>query len=244
MDHFGQLKQIRHKGPVDLVSEADLASEAVIVSTIGDAFPEHSIIAEEGDYEATVNPKFRWVIDPLDGTTNYVHGLPLFAVSIAFQINGVTELGLVFNPALNEKFMALRGRGTTLNDQPIQVSNVGDISAALLVTGFPYTHDEIFARSFDLFANLYPMCQGVRRLGAAALDCCYVAAGRFDAFYEANLQPWDICAGDLICREAGGQTSDWTGGKLPFDGRRALLSNGHLHAELARIISASPAGKV
>ncbi len=244
MQHFGQLSQIRHKSAVDLVTEADLASEAAIVKMIRTSFPQHNILAEEGDYEAAANPEFRWVIDPLDGTTNYVHGLPLFAVSIAFQIKGITELGIVFNPALNELFMAQRGRGATLNGQPLQVSDVGHISEALLVTGFPYTRDKIFTRSFDLFASLYPMCQGVRRLGAAALDCCYVAAGRFDAFYEANLQPWDICAGDLICRAAGGRTSDWTGGELPFDGHRVLMSNGHLHDELMNIISASPAGKV
>ena len=161
MSHFGQLKQVRHKGPVDLVSEADLASEQAIVDIIRARFPSHSIIAEEGDYQTDANSKFRWVIDPLDGTTNYVHGLPLFAISIAFQIDSVTELGLVYNPAMDEKFLAMRGNGATLNGQSIQVSQVGDIAKSLLVTGFPYSHDEIFARSFDLFAALYAKCQGI-----------------------------------------------------------------------------------
>ena len=237
MDKFRRLKEAVKKGVVDLVTEADLASEAAIVAAIREAFPDHSILAEEGDYEQMSPSAPRWVIDPLDGTTNYVHGLPIFAVSIGYQVDGETVVGLVLNPARKEEYVAIRGRGATLNGQPIQVSKVSVLQEALLVTGFPYAHDEVFYRSFDLYRDLYGRSQGVRRLGAAALDMCYVATGRFDAFYEADLKPWDVCAGDLICREAGGQTTDWLGGAMPFSGQRVLASNGRVHKELLEILA-------
>ena len=131
-----------------------------------------------------------------------------------------------------EEFVAVKDRGSTLNGEPIKVSAIDSLQEALLVTGFPYDHDRVFYKSFDLFKELYGLCQGIRRLGAAALDLCYVAAGLFEAFYEANLHPWDICAGDLICREAGGLVTDWRGGQLPFSGERILASNGLIQAEL------------
>ena len=236
MDKFRHLKEVVKKGAVDLVTEADLASEAVIVAAIREAFPDHNILAEEGHYEQ-MNPSApRWVIDPLDGTTNYVHGLPIFAVSIGYQVDGKTMVGLILNPARDEEYVAVRGLGATLNGNPIRVSKVVVLQEALLVTGFPYTHDEVYDRSFDLHRELYGRSQGVRRLGAAALDLCYVADGRFDAFYEANLKSWDVCAGDLICREAGGRTTDWLGGAMPFSGRRVLASNGRVHKELLGIL--------
>lgn len=239
MDKFRRLKEVAKKGTVDLVTEADLASEAAIVAAIREAFPDHNILAEEGDYEQMSPSAPRWVIDPLDGTTNYVHGLPIFAVSIGYQVDGETVVGLILNPAQEEEYVAIRGRGATLNGKPIRVSKVSVLQEALLVTGFPYTHDEVFNRSFDLYRELYGRSQGVRRLGAAALDLCYVATGRFDAFYEANLSPWDVCAGDLICREAGGRISDWRGDPMPFTGRRVLASNGRVHKELLRILAGS-----
>ncbi|MFB0516895.1 MAG: inositol monophosphatase [Candidatus Neomarinimicrobiota bacterium] len=237
MDKFRRLDRVEKKGKVDLVTEADLASEQEIVASIQRAFPEHGIIAEERDYNQGSSDTPCWIIDPLDGTTNYVHGLPIFAVSIGYQVGGETVVGVVLNPALGEEFLATKGRGASLNDHPIQVSQVDLLQNSLLVTGFPYTHDDVFYRSFDLFRELYDRCQGVRRMGAAALDFCYVAAGRFDAFYEAHLNPWDICAGDLICREAGGRTSDWLGDPMPFSGCRILASNGRIHAEVLAVMA-------
>lgn len=242
MDKFQRLERVEKKGIVDLVTEADLASEKAIVSTLRRAFPDHAIVAEEGDYDLSAPSPHRWVIDPLDGTTNYVHGLPIFAVSIGFQVNGETTVGVVLNPAAEEEYVAVKGRGASLNGppghgRPIRVSPVDTLQDSLLVTGFPYSHDEVFYKSFDLFRELYDRCQGIRRLGAAALDFCYVAAGRLDAFYEANLKPWDVCAGDLICREAGGRTSDWFGKPMPFSGRRILASNGRIHEEVLRVLA-------
>ncbi|MEE9465671.1 MAG: inositol monophosphatase family protein [Candidatus Neomarinimicrobiota bacterium] len=237
MEHYRQLQQVEKKGAVDLVTEADLACEAAIVGTIRRSFPEHAIIAEEGDYQQVGANDHRWVIDPLDGTTNYVHGLPIFAVSIGFQVREETELGVVLNPAQGEEFVAVKGQGATLNGEPIHVSKVDHLQDALLVTGFAYRHDEVFFRSFDLYKELHDRCQGVRRLGAAALDLCYVAAGRLDAFYEANLNPWDICAGALVCRESGGITTDWCGKPLPFSGERVLASNGRLHEEVMAVLA-------
>ncbi|MCH7498304.1 MAG: inositol monophosphatase [Candidatus Marinimicrobia bacterium] len=238
MDHFQRLERVEKKGLVDLVTEADLASEASIVAALREAYPKHAIIAEEGDYAQSAATPHRWVIDPLDGTTNYVHGLPIFAVSIGYQVEAETVFGVVLNPAQGEEYVAVRGQGATLNGEPIQVSGTDRLRECLLATGFPYTHDDVFQRSFDLFRELYNRSQGIRRLGAAALDFCYVAAGRFDAYYEANLHSWDLCAGDLICREAGGQTSDWRGGPLPFSGRRVLASNGTaLHGELLAVLA-------
>ncbi|MCH7528279.1 MAG: inositol monophosphatase [Candidatus Marinimicrobia bacterium] len=237
MRRFRRLEGVRKKGQVDLVTAADLESEAAIVGRIRQAYPHHAIIAEEGDYQQTGPSQYRWVIDPLDGTTNYVHGWPIFAVSIGLQVNNKTVLGVVLNPAQGEEFVAVKDRGATLNGEPIQVSAVDSLQEALLVTGFPYDHDRVFYKSFDLFKELYGLCQGIRRLGAAALDLCYVAAGRFEAFYEANLHPWDICAGDLICREAGGLVTDWRGGRLPFSGERILASNGLIQAELLAALS-------
>lgn len=239
MEYYGKLDSVRKKSAVDLVTDADLASEKSIVSMIREAFPDHGILAEEGHYASIKSGSSPyWVIDPLDGTTNFVHNLPIFAVSIALVIEDVTRLGVVYNPASVEEFVAVKGAGSVLNDSPIHVSNTPSLSDALLVTGFPYTHDHIFHRSFDIFHELYNRCQGIRRLGAAAIDCCYVACGRFDAFYEAALKPWDICAGALICEEAGGQTSDWYGSDMPFDGSRVMLSNGtDLHAELLELFN-------
>ncbi|MFC1484164.1 inositol monophosphatase family protein [Candidatus Neomarinimicrobiota bacterium] len=237
MDKFLRLEQISKKGIVDLVTEADLASEREIVMSIRNAFPNHAFIAEEGDYDQAQPSPYRWVIDPLDGTTNYVHGLPIFAVSIGYQQDGDTKVGIVLNPAQDEEYVAVQGRGATLNGTTIHVSSVSILQESLLVTGFPYVHDDLFDRTFDLYRELHHRCQGVRRLGAAALDFCYVGAGRLDAFYEARLHPWDLCAGDLICREAGGQTSDWEGGPIPFSGRRILASNGLIHDQVLDVLN-------
>lgn len=237
MKHFRRLEGVRKKSEVDLVTAADLESEAAIVGRIRQAFPDHAVIAEEGDYQQATSSQYRWVIDPLDGTTNYIHGLPIFAVSIGLQITNETVVGVVLNPAQGEEFVAVKDQGATLNGAPIHVSTVDNLQEALLVTGFPYTHDRVFYESFELFKELYGHCQGIRRLGAAALDLCYVSTGRFEAFYEANLHPWDICAGELICKEAGGLVTDWRGGQLPFSGERVLASNGLIHAELLAALS-------
>ena len=236
MEKFTRLERVARKGSVDLVTEADLASEAAIVTLIHEAFPDHAIIAEEGDHAGPPSAH-RWVIDPLDGTTNYVHGLPIFAVSIAYQVAAQTQVGIVLNPAQQEEYVAVKGQGATLNGEPLKVSKVSRLAEALLVTGFPYARDALFHRSFDLFRALYERCQGIRRLGAAALDFCYVAAGRFECFYEFGLKSWDVAAGDLICREAGGRTSDWRGQPMPFSGSRIVASNGLVHEELLAVLA-------
>lgn len=237
LEMFGQITQVRYKGTVDLVTEADLACEREIIRLIKEQYPQDRIVAEESANSPGPSTEPCWVIDPLDGTTNFVHGLPIFAVSIAWRDANQTMVGVVYNPVADEQFVAVSGAGATLNGVSIHVSSTNKLEQSLLVTGFPYDHDTVFERSFELFHAYYSRCQGVRRLGAAALDMCYVAAGRLDAYYEAHLKPWDICAGDLICREAGGHTSDWHDGPLPYDGRRVLATNNLIHAQMLQVLT-------
>ena len=198
MSYFGKLTDVDTKSTdIDLVTKADMDAEKIITQSIKKEFPQHNIIAEENDFHK-IDSDFCWVIDPLDGTTNFVHTLPIFAVSIGLQYKDETILGVVFNPAYNQCFHATLNGGAFLNNTPINTSSTDTLSKSLLVTGFPYIHDEKWRISFSLFEDFYSRNQGMRRLGAAALDFCFVAMGRFDGFYEFNLKPWDVCAGDLI----------------------------------------------
>ena len=199
---FGQTHQVGHKGPVDLVTEIDHRCEAHILNAIQSQFPGHHIVAEESGQINGGSPH-TWYVDPLDGTVNYAHSVPLFSVSIAYAEGGQTQLGVVYDPMRDECFSAQRGHGAWLNDQPIRVSSADQLIDALLVTGFPY---ELNQRqlNLELFADFSLQCQGVRRLGSAALDLCYVAAGRLDGYWELSLQAWDVAAGALIVQEAGG----------------------------------------
>ena len=229
LKYYGNLSSFESKSTnVDLVTIADKLSENIIIKEIKSHFPDHDIITEE-THMLLKNADYRWVIDPLDGTTNFVHSLPIFAVSIGLQYKEETIVAVVYNPVYDKCFWSIKDSGAYLNKNPISVSTVNKLSESLLVTGFPYKHDQIWHDSFELFHELYSRSQGIRRLGSASLDFCYVAMGRFDCFYEFGLKPWDVCAGDLICREAGGNTSDWSGNSMPFSGDRIIASNGNIH---------------
>ena len=232
----GNLTEVRKKGAIDLVTEADVASEQVILETIGADFPTHSILAEESG-ETVGDSSCQWIVDPLDGTTNFAHGLPIYSVSIAFARDGEVLVGLVLNPATGELFRATRGQGATLNDTAIRVSSVSDLSDSLLVTGFPYNFQEIMAPLMARFSQCLSATQGVRRLGSAAIDLCYVACGRFEGFWEQNLNPWDTAAGMLIVREAGGVVTDFANQPFRAEMPEILATNGLIHREmLARLI--------
>jgi myo-inositol-1(or 4)-monophosphatase len=232
---LGERHRIEHKDLVDLVTDVDKKVEKLVLGRIRRNYPGHDILAEESGAE-TGNGEFRWVIDPIDGTTNFVHGYPCFAVSIAIQYRQETRAGVVFNPVADEMFCALKGQGAFLNGRRIAVSTTADLSSALLATGFPYRIGDHWHRAMDLFKLFYYRTQGVRRDGSAALDLCHLAAGRFDGFWEYDLHPWDVAAGLLIVAEAGGRCSDFSGTPGPLDGGQILASNGPLHGEMLRVI--------
>ena len=237
MQHFGKISSYQRKSTyIDLVTIADTESESYILNKIKAAYPHHHIIAEESDTVEN-DSDYRWVVDPLDGTTNFVHNLPIFAVSIGLQHKGETIAAVVHNPAVDKCFWAEKNGKAFLNGDPIHTTSTITLSNSLLVTGFPYSHDEPWEKSFDLFKQIYRKTQGVRRLGAAALDFCFVAMGRFDGFWEFGLQPWDVCAGALILGEAGGKVSDWDNSPMPFNGERVLATNGYIHDEMVEIIT-------
>jgi len=236
-DRFGRNVKISNKSEIDLVTESDLASEKVIIDRIKTHYPRHSILAEES---GASNPDdresgWRWIIDPLDGTTNYAHGYPCFCVSIALAYQGRMEIGVVYDPIRDEMFAAERGQGASLNSRRISVSGTMNLSAALLCTGFPYDVRERneFARHF---ANFIMKAQGVRRDGAAALDLAYVAAGRFDGFWEEGLKPWDVAAGALIIEEAGGRVSKYRGEPLDIYSPPIVASNGLIHDQMREVL--------
>ena len=227
-DRFDDPHEVEEKRPLDLVTEADRASEAAIVAAIRASFPTAAILGEEGGVYAASGDE-RFVVDPLDGTTNYAHRYPLFCVSIAYERAGRVEAAAIDAPLLGMTFGARRGGGATLNGEPIRVSAVPDLDRALVCTGFnPANYD----RNGPYFAALSRRAQGVRRDGSAALDLALVAAGRFDAFWEWDLKPWDVAAGALIVAEAGGRVSAIGGGPHRLDGDSILASNGFIHAAL------------
>ena len=237
-DHIGQQVSVEKKGRIDLVTEVDLKSEAWLVSQILDQFPEHSILAEEGGSSHTgqTESPFRWIIDPLDGTTNYAHGYPLFCVSIALEISGVLAVGAVYDPVGQELFSARRGGGAFLNGNPLRVSAEDTLSDSLMCTGFSYDRDDI-RTNLSLFNRLIMEARAVRRDGSAALDLCFVACGRFEAFWEISLNPWDVAAGMLIVREAGGTVTRFDGTPCGVSGREVLASNGHIHEAVATLLT-------
>ena len=236
MKHFGNITSVERKSTyIDLVTLADRESEAYILEKINSIHPDHQIISEESTI-TKASSDYRWVIDPLDGTTNFVHSLPIFAVSIGLQHNEKTILGVVYNPIADKCFWAEEGSGAFLNGKPINITSTNTLNNSLLVTGFPYVKDDRYEKCFALFKELYSKTQGIRRLGAAALDFCFVAMGRFDGFWEFGLESWDCCAGALILQEAGGKISDWDGSPMPFSGKRVLATNGHVHGEMMEIL--------
>ncbi|NWF54159.1 MAG: inositol monophosphatase [Syntrophaceae bacterium] len=232
---LGRTRRIDYKGAVNLVTEMDFRAERIIVSEIRKCFPEHGFLAEEKAQERTASP-YRWIIDPLDGTTNYAHGYPVYAVSIALEKMGQIILGVVFDPSRDELFVAEKGKGARLNGRRIRVSSTPRLSRSLLATGFPYDLRESKINNFDHFRNFALRVHAVRRAGSAALDLCYVAAGRFDGFWEMKLGPWDLAAGGLMVQEAGGKVTDFRGRPLALDGRQVLASNSRVHREMMKIL--------
>jgi myo-inositol-1(or 4)-monophosphatase len=238
-DRFEQPHEIQYKGPIDVVTEADKASEDLIASRIREAYGNHDLLGEEGARGELASSDFRWVIDPLDGTTNFTHGLPTFAVSIALEQHGLPVVGVVYDPMRDEMFSAHRGAGATLNGLPLKVAANDFLIRSLLVTGFSYDM-EIRARQAEIWRDLLTRVQAIRQTGSAALNLCYIAAGRFDGYWERGISPWDVSAGALIVLEAGGAVTDLEGGPFRSDDRQILASNGALHAQLLEIISQHP----
>lgn len=231
---FGAKQTVRYKGEVDIVTEVDEQAERVVREILLSTFPTYGMLAEEGG-ELSGEDDACWVVDPLDGTTNYAHGLPIFSVSIALVMRGEAVLGVVHDPMRDETYVAERGGGTTVNGEPIGVSDTGELIQALLVTGFPYDRDQVPA-ALDHFGRFTLLSQSMRRLGSAALDLCYVASGRLDGYYERGIQAWDMAAGALMVEEAGGKVTDYRGGDLDLRGREAVASNGLLHPVLLSAI--------
>lgn len=231
--------EVSHKGAIDLVTEADVAVERMFREMIGARFPDHTILAEEfGEDAATRGASHCWVFDPIDGTSNYAHGLPIFCSSLALEIGGKGQLGAVYDPTRKELFVAERGGGAFLNGKPIHVSHAQGLVDSMLVTGFPYDVHTRIPEIVGLFGEFVGRARAVRRLGSAALDLCYVAAGRMDGFWEQDLKPWDIAAGTILVEEAGGKVTDFVG--EPFSSRRhqLLATNGLIHDDMLNITKA------
>jgi len=234
--HFGRLDQVEKKGAIDLVTIADVESEQAIVKEIRSIFPDHAILAEEsGLLEG--RSEHCWIIDPLDGTTNFAHKLPIFSISIAYTHHQETRFGVVFNPISGELFTAAKGGGAELNHRPVHVSSTATMEDSLLVTGFPYNLHMTLAELMQRFQDTLRACQGIRRLGSAALDLCYVACGRFDGFWEENLKPWDTAAGALISQEAGGTVTDFNNGPFDMAGGQILATNGLIHPNMIGLLN-------
>lgn len=226
---------VRFKGEIDIVTEADQQAESMIIAAIQKQYPDHDILAEESP--ATHNGSlYRWIIDPLDGTTNYAHGYPVFCVSIALECGGTCILGVVFNPMLGEMFVAEKGQGAFLNDKPIVVSETTELSRSLLATGFPYDIRLTEENNMNHFESMALRAQAIRRAGSAALDLAYVAAGRFDGFWELKLSPWDTAAGCLLVQEAGGAVTDLHGEAFTLTAPHIVASNGRIHGQILSVL--------
>jgi len=230
--------QITNKGDIDLVTEADIAAEELIIDRIRSHYPLHGILAEESGeavQQGTSRSEWKWIIDPLDGTTNYAHGYPCFCVSIAVEHAGTLEIGVVYDPMRDEMFAAERGQGATLNERRIRVSSVEQLNSAMMCTGFPYnvrTRPD-FARDFT---NFTLHAQAVRRDGSAALDLAYIACGRFDGFWEDGLNPWDVAAGAILISEAGGRITNYENEPLDIYTKKVVASNGRVHEAMLRLL--------
>ena len=240
-EKFCKLENIQSKGRQgDLVTEADKAAEAVILEILARHLSDHQILAEESGTLGGNNSKYLWAIDPLDGTTNYAHGYPVSAVSIGLMVDGVPQLGVVYNPFRDELFRAATGYGATCNRQPIKVSTTQDLVDTLLVTGFAYDRRETKDNNYAEFCYLTHLTQGVRRSGSAALDLVSVACGRFDGYWERGLSPWDMTAGIVIVQEAGGKITAYDRSPLEIKSGRVLATNGLIHNSLSQALKDAP----
>src|SRR3984893_5236736 len=243
MAQFGQTFQIDKKGTIDLVTEVDLAVEHMFRALIAERFPDHQILAEEMGGRAGAPEGPCWVSDPIDGTTNYAHGIPIFCASLALEIDGVAEVAAVFDPNRQELFTAERGGGAYLNGRRLHVSAASSLVDAVVVTGFPYDVHGRVDEIVGLFGAFVGQARAVRRLGSAAIDLCYVAAGRMDGFWEVDLKPWDIAGGALIVTEAGGRVTNTDGAAFTSRGGHVLATNGHLHQTMLAVITTFRGGR-
>lgn len=244
--HSSRLKKIGFKEDVNLVTDVDKLSEEAIIRTIRSKFPDHGILTEESKEKKSISD-FKWVIDPLDGTTNYAHNLPVYCVSIALEEKGKIILGVVYNPNLDELFVGEKGKGAYLykgrssskSKHRISVSHESQLGKSLLATGFPYDIRTSRNNNLNHFTNFYKKCQAVRRMGAAALDLAYLAMGRFDGFWELKLSPWDMAAGSLLITEAGGKVTDFSGGPFNIYLKEILATNGKIHQQMVDVLNSN-----
>jgi myo-inositol-1(or 4)-monophosphatase len=235
--NVGNIHSIERKGGQerDLVTEIDKGAEEIIIETIKKHFPQHGILGEESGTKYSADSEYKWVIDPLDGTTNFTHGLPVFCVSIGLERNGEVIAGVIFDPNMDEMFTAEKGKGAYLNGKKIHVSNVNGLNESLLVTGFPYNIAENPNLAIERFVSFLLHAQAVRRMGSAAIDLAYVAAGRYEGFWEVALNPWDVAAGSVILHEAGGMITDFSGKISGIYSKEVLASNGRIHKDMVTL---------
>ena len=243
LKHFGGDFRVDKKGTIDLVTEVDVEVERMFRALVAERFPDHQVLAEEMGGAAAVPTGPCWVFDPIDGTNNYAHGLPIFCSSLALEIDGRGEIGAIYDPTRRELFVAERGGGAFLNGRPIRVSTASTLVESMLVTGFPYDVHGRIPEIVGLFGEFVGHARAVRRLGSAALDICYVAAGRMDGFWEQDLKPWDIAAGAIILEEAGGRVTDFVGGTFSSRRHQLLATNGRIHESMLKITGEFLKGK-
>jgi myo-inositol-1(or 4)-monophosphatase len=235
-EHFGRARTVELKGAINLVTEMDRKAEDLIVGRLAKSFPDFAIVAEEGSIRRSEN-RYAWYVDPLDGTTNYAHGLPVFCVSLGLVFGMTPICGIVYHPMGREMFTGVKGGGAFLNDQPLHVSSTLELTNAILATGFPYDIRDTDIDNLDHFARFAKKARAIRRMGAAALDLAWTAAGRFDGFWEMKLSPWDCIAGALLCLEAGGIVTDFAGKVFdPLKGQ-AIAANPVLHPQIMKVVS-------
>jgi myo-inositol-1(or 4)-monophosphatase len=239
--HLGKLDSIKEKGrPGDLVTIADQESEAGILKVLQQHLPDHQILAEESGKLGNQNSKYLWAIDPLDGTTNFAHQYPFFAVSIGLLIDGIPSVGVIYDPYHDELYSAVQGGGATCNGKKIQVSNTEQLNNSLLVTGFAYDRTQTTDNNYAEFCHLTHLTQGVRRSGAASIDLAHTACGRLDGYWERGLSPWDIVAGIVILQEAGGKVTAYDQSPIQINSGRILATNGHIHSQLSQALLTVP----
>ncbi|MBM4025086.1 MAG: inositol monophosphatase [Planctomycetes bacterium] len=235
MEGFGRVHRVRQKGAIDFVTEFDHRSEEVIVSALQKEFPDHAILAEETGLHPRTG-EYQWVVDPIDGTTNFAHGLPLFAICLGLLRGNVPVAGVIYDPLHEEMYCAALGRGATLNGRPIRVSSQADLGQAFLATGFAYDIRTNPRNNLAQFAQFQLRTQGVRRLGSAAIDCAWTALGRLDGYWEFGIEPWDVAAGGLLVREAGGRATSTDGDEDFLPTGTIVVSNGLLHEQILRVL--------